>query len=171
MEQDNTPKRSQSFSSQYLIKFAICSILLFTNIGFVVAIIGSVINILQSYLSVSYKGLLFVNILSYVVTMVLTICTFLYFSKNMEPYIEEKSINKALLINIVVYPLVYVLNFGLSLLHTYFFTRNSNTMLIAEYYQYSNIIKITGAILNMMILTALGIIALVRRSPFGSMEQ
>jgi hypothetical protein len=149
--------------NQNLIKLGICSILLYLNIGSNLSIISSVLNIILSFFKISYIGQLAVNVATILCSFALTIGIFVYFLRHLEFISSNKSLNKLVLINLIVYPLAFIFSVGLSLLRTFLFSKYYDVLFVGQYFSYLSIISGVGGVLNAFILTAFGIAALGKK--------
>jgi len=151
-----------------LLKVAFCAILLTSNIGNSASIIGAILNIIFSYLKSSYIVHLGISVAAYLLSISTTIGVFVYFYKHLEYNFKEKSLNKMLLINLIFYPISYLINTGLTVLNTKILTQTYDVQFIGEYYVPQSIITIVCSVLSTLIFTTLAIILLVKNPVNGN---
>jgi O-antigen/teichoic acid export membrane protein len=149
-------------NNKNLLKLAICAILLISNIGNTVSIVGTILNIVLNLVKSPVYALLGVSVFIYLIGFLITIWVFFYFYKHLDYIFNEKSLNKQLLINTVIYPIAFLVKTGIEFLNTQMQIHSFDSQVLGEYFKIRYIIMIVFYVLNVLIMPTLAIIVLVK---------
>jgi hypothetical protein len=152
-------KKNMQLNNKNLIKLTLCSILIYLNIGSIV-IIGNIFKIFFCYTEMTLWWFQAIDILIEILRLAILIGLFSYFLRHFEFILNHKNLHHFLLINVVIFPLTTLINYGLNIFQVTLITKLYSVQFYGKYTMVNQIILVATNILNIIMMCIFGIIAL-----------
>jgi hypothetical protein len=138
---------------------SLCSILIYLNIGSI-AIIGTIFKIYFCYSELPTWWFHSIDILIEILRFTLLIGLFSYFQRHFEFILNHKNLHHFLIVNVIIFPLTTLINYGLNIFQVMLFTKSYSVQFYGKYTMVNQIILVATNILNIIMMCIFGIIAL-----------
>jgi hypothetical protein len=147
-------------SKSYLVKWLMCGIFAYFGINLITGFVEDIFRLIFIFLAPTIPVFVSTIIFFGVAKLIILILAFSYLIK--QPFLPPKElVNKYLLIGLIVYGLLFFLNYGLRFLNTAIMAQRMDAAFWGQLNIYEQYISLGLAVLNTMTLIGFGIIALV----------
>jgi hypothetical protein len=157
---DKTNLIEMQFNNKNLIKLTLGSILIYLNIGSMIGLIDNITKIFLCYSESPIWGLHAIDILIEIIRIILLIGLFSYFLRHFEFILNHKNLHHFLLVNLIIFPLTTLINYGLNIFEGMLITKSYSVQFYGKYAMVNQIISVATYILNIIMMCIFGIIAL-----------
>ncbi len=154
---------NNSQSNISLLKWTILAIFVYFNIGAVCSLLSCCIKIAITLLALPVWTHELTDIFLAIVKYSAYIFLFIHFLKFENKIPDNFPLNKLMIINIIVLPVLFLVNSGLDVLVKVIISKNFSMQFFAEYGMFSSITSYIVSFLNTIMLVVFGIIVLNRR--------
>jgi hypothetical protein len=160
---DQTNLIEMQFNNKNLISLALCAIFIYLNLGAVISILDNLLKITFCYSKLPIWWYYTVDILLNFLRLAFLITLFSYLLKHLEFILNDKNLQFALLVNLIVFPVSYLINYGLAFFQFTLIPRTYGPQSYGKYAQINQIVSIASNVLNSIMMMVFGIIVLGKK--------
>jgi len=154
---------NNSATNNNLLKWILLGILVYMNLGSAIQFINMFINFILLFTTSAILAYNISDISFIVIRIVLLSGLFSYLIKNLEFIYETTSINKFLIVNLVLLPIFLLINTALGFLFRVFLQRNLSIAFFGQYTIFSSMLGIVNNVVNIILLVVFGVILLMQK--------
>ena len=151
---------NKQLNKSYLIKWLICGYLIFSNIGYLTGILYNLIKGILSLTEAAIWMYLAVTVTFTLIKLTVLGVLFFYIVNLPKGFLNHDRLKHSLLVNLILFPIFYILNMAFSFLQPLLLSRNKSIEFYGELTQYSTYVSIFESLLVTIMIVVFGIIAI-----------